>query len=145
MHKYDPHTSSHFQISLICVQNNLHSWKSCECRSAQHFTMKPAPLCCCRSVCNLSPSWRPRRPAASSEPTRPPSSRGSPLWTPDTPTPGTDTRMVVRFTCKYWSHLTHYKRSYYLLEVEFLEHGDADLVVQANFHLELFDPKFGDS
>lgn len=88
------------QFSLICVQSNLHSWKSCECRSAQHFIMKPAPLCCCRSVCSLSPSWRPRCPAASSQPTRPPSSRGSPLWTPDTPTPGTDTRMVVRFTCK---------------------------------------------
>lgn len=33
---------------------------------------------------------------------------------------------------------------FYLLEVEFLEHGDADLVVQANFCLELFYSKFGD-
>lgn len=35
--------------------------------------------------------------------------------------------------------------SYYLLEVEFLEHGDADLVVQPNLCLKPFDPKFGDS
>lgn len=35
--------------------------------------------------------------------------------------------------------------SYYLLEVEFLEHGDADLVVQPDFCLKLSDPKFGDS
>lgn len=33
----------------------------------------------------------------------------------------------------------------YLLEVEFLEHGDADLVVQANFDLKLFHSKFVDS
>lgn len=33
---------------------------------------------------------------------------------------------------------------FYLLKVEFLEHGNADLVVQANFYLKLFDPKFGD-
>lgn len=32
----------------------------------------------------------------------------------------------------------------YLLEVELLEHGDADLVVQANLHLELFDSEFVD-
>lgn len=36
------------------------------------------------------------------------------------------------------------KYLFYLLEVEFLEHGDADLVVQANFCLKLFHPKFGD-
>lgn len=35
--------------------------------------------------------------------------------------------------------------SCYLLEVKFLEHGDADLVVQSNFCLKLFHPKFCDS
>lgn len=35
-------------------------------------------------------------------------------------------------------------RSSYLLEVEFLEHADADLVVQADFHLKLLHPKFSD-
>lgn len=35
-------------------------------------------------------------------------------------------------------------RSSYLLEVEFLEHADADLVVQADFHLKPFHPEFSD-
>jgi len=50
------------------------------------------PVCCCMSVCSLSPSRRPCPPAASSERTRPPSSRASPLWTPRTPTPVRDPR-----------------------------------------------------
>lgn len=37
------------------------------------------------------------------------------------------------------------EKAFYLVEVEFLEHVDADVIFQTNFHLELFDPEFGDS
>lgn len=57
--------------------------------------------------------------------------------------------MTVRFTYKtsIFGGISHNENmsSYYLLEVEFLEHGDADLVVQPDFHFKLFDPKFGGS
>lgn len=65
--------------------------------------------------------------------------------------------MMFRFTYKtpkpyFGPHQAHNRIMFYfvyiyyhLLEMQFLEHGDADLVVQPNFHLELFHPKFGDT
>lgn len=117
------------QISLICVQNGLlHSWQSlttCECSSARQFTVKPVPVFCCRSVCSLSPSCPPSRPAALSEQPRPQSSRGSPLWTPYTPTPATDTRMMFRFTYKtpkpyFGPHQAHNRIMFYFVYIYIL-------------------------
>lgn len=42
--------------------------------------------------------------------------------------------------------ILHYENTpYYLLEVKLLEQADADLVVQPNFRLKPFDPKFADT
>lgn len=55
------------------------------------LTVKAARVCGCRFVCSLFPSCGPLPPAASSEWTRSQSAPGSPLWTPDTPTPAEET------------------------------------------------------
>lgn len=94
-------------------------------------------------VCSLSPSHAPRCSAASSEQTRPPSSPAWLLWTRHTPTPANASKLRSEYFTPY-NHFTLLFTASYLRKVELLEHGDADLVVQSDFHLKLFDPQFAD-
>lgn len=90
------------------------SLQGCE-GAEQHFTVKPVPSCCCRSVCSPSPSRRPCRPAAPSDQTRPPSTLESPLWTPCTQTPVTDTKMMSESLRKFMFHRAPYATRIHLI------------------------------
>lgn len=111
------------------------------------ISVKTVHVSCCTPVCSLSPSCVPPRPAASTKRTHPRSAPGSPLWTRCTRTPAQKQQLwLIRFM--FQAQITSCEETMSpsdLLEVQLLEHGDADLVVQTNFGLKLFDSEFVDS